>query len=100
MRSHRSGADGVVGIAEVFRNAALEEMVPFSTTPSAPLKEASRLLLDVASTPPVSGGEWRAQFIHNSYDRAYTFTVPIRKGDSREAAGGQSHAISKSIFCA
>src|SRR5215468_1048094 len=30
---------------------------PRSTTPSAPLKEASRLLLDVASTPPVSGGE-------------------------------------------
>src|SRR5215472_8129853 len=56
MRSHRSGADGVVGIAELFRNAFLEE-VPFWTTPSAPLKEASRLLLDVASTPPMSGGE-------------------------------------------
>ena len=36
------------------------------TTPSAPLKEASRLLLDVASTPPVSGGEWRT--------RTYSFT--------------------------
>src|SRR5215467_7805045 len=59
MRSHHSGADGVVGIGEVFKNAFLEG-VPFSTTPSAPLKEASRLLLDVASTPPVSGGEWRA----------------------------------------
>src|SRR5215471_1585476 len=35
--------------------------VPFWTTPSAPLKEASRLLLDVASTPPMSGGEWRAR---------------------------------------
>src|SRR5215471_3690700 len=33
--------------------------VPLPTTPSAPLKEASRLLLDVASTPPISGGEWR-----------------------------------------
>jgi hypothetical protein len=33
--------------------------VPFPTTPSAPLKEASRLLLDVASIPPISGGEWR-----------------------------------------
>src|SRR5262249_6448939 len=45
------------------------EGVPFSTIinaspyrarasrPSAPLKEASRLLLDVASTPPASGGE-------------------------------------------
>src|SRR5262249_17736744 len=39
------------------------EGVPFSTTPSAPLKEALRLLLDVASTPPMPGGEWRAQFI-------------------------------------
>ena len=38
--------------------------VPFPTAPSAPLKEASRLLLDVASTPPMSGGEWHAQFIH------------------------------------
>ena len=63
MRSHRGGADGVVGIDELFRNAFLRR-VPFLTTPSAPLKEASRLLLDVASTPPVSGGEWRAQFIH------------------------------------
>src|SRR5262249_33874836 len=72
MRSHRSGADGVVGIAEVFGMRFLEE-APFSTTPSAPLKEASRLLLEVASSPPVSGGEWRAaQFIHTFYDRAYS----------------------------
>jgi hypothetical protein len=28
------------------------------------------------------------------------FTVPLRKGDSREAAGGRSHAMLKSIFCA
>ena len=55
MRSHRSGADGVVDIDDVFQNAFLEE-VPFWTTPYAPLKEASRLLLDVASTPPVPGG--------------------------------------------
>src|SRR5262249_51957627 len=59
------------------------EEVPFSTTinaspyrarasrPSAPPKEASRLLLDVASTPPISGGEWRAaQFSHTFYNRA------------------------------
>src|SRR5215470_9186988 len=50
--------------------------VPFSTTinaspyrarasrPSAPLKEASRLLLDVASTPPVSGGECLSKHIY------------------------------------
>ena len=38
----------------------------------APLKQASRLLLDVAATPPMSGGEWRAaQFIHTFYDRAH-----------------------------
>src|SRR5215475_8652730 len=43
---------------------ALFEEVPRSTTPSAPLKEASRLLLDVASTPPVSGGELPAS-IHS-----------------------------------
>src|SRR5215831_16355566 len=67
MRSHLSGADGVVGIDAVFRNAFLEK-VPFLTTPSAPLKEASRLLLDVASTPPMSGGEWHAQFIHTFFD--------------------------------
>src|SRR5215472_14822482 len=69
MRSHRSGAEGVVGIDAVFQNAFLEE-VPFWTTPAAPLKEASRLLLDVASTPPMSGGEWHAQFIH-------TFSDPV-----------------------
>ena len=68
MRSHRSGADGVVAIAAVFQKCILKRS-PFLTTinaspyrarasrPSAPLKEASRLLLDVASTPPISGGE-------------------------------------------
>src|SRR5215831_1867033 len=58
---------GVVGIDDVFHNAFLEE-VPFWTTPSAPLKEASRLLLDVASNPPMSGGEWHAQFTHTFLD--------------------------------
>ena len=59
MRSPRSGADGVVGIAEVFRNALFRR---FHYRPPRPLlyKEASRLLLDVASTPPESGGEWRS----------------------------------------
>jgi tetratricopeptide (TPR) repeat protein len=36
--------------------------VPFPTTPSAPSKEASRLLIDVASTPRMSGGELRVQW--------------------------------------
>jgi len=70
LRSLISAADGVVGIDEVFQNAFLEE-VPFWTTPSAPLMEASRLLLDVASTPPMSGGEWHGQFIHTFFDPAY-----------------------------
>src|SRR5262249_3274613 len=92
MRSHRSGADGVVGIDEVFKNAFLEG-VPFSTTinaspyrarasrPSAPLKEASRLLLDVASTHPMSGGEWRTQ-IHPCFD-APSFTGSQAEAPSR-----------------
>ena len=74
-RSLLSAADGVVGIDEVFQNAFLEEVSFWPTInasayqarasrPSAPLKEASRLLLDVASTPPMSGGVWHAQFIH------------------------------------
>ena len=69
-RSLLSASDGVVGIDEVFQNAFLEE-VPYWTTPSAPLKEASRRLLDVASTPPMSGGEWHAQFIRIFFDPAY-----------------------------
>src|SRR5439155_27155242 len=32
------------------------------TTPSAPSKEASRYWFDVASTPPLRGGEWPAPF--------------------------------------
>ena len=72
-RSHGSGADGVVGIGEVFQNAFLRRGSILSTTPSAPSKEGSRHLLDVASTPPISGGEWHApQFLHTFYDRAYS----------------------------
>ena len=54
--------------------------VPFPTTPSAPLKEASRLLLDVASTPPMSGGEWRAQFMHTFFDTAYRHYLDTLQG--------------------
>src|SRR5215510_2664152 len=73
---------GWLGSPKCFGMRSSEE-VPFSTTinaspyrarasrPSAPPKEASRLLLDVASTPPISGGEWRAaQFSHTFYNRA------------------------------
>src|SRR5215472_2018240 len=61
---------GWLGSPKCFGMRSSEE-VPFSTTPSAPLKEASRLLLNVASTPPMSGGEWRTQFIHTCIDHAY-----------------------------
>src|SRR5215831_15619195 len=51
---------GRSGLMKCYKMRSLGEMVSFPTTPSAPSKEASRLLLDVASTPPVSGGEWRS----------------------------------------
>src|SRR5215467_6010893 len=61
---------GWLGLPKCFGMRCLE-VVRFSTTPSAPLKEALRFLLDVASNPPMSGGEWRTQFIHTCIDRAY-----------------------------
>src|SRR5215469_13076373 len=61
---------GWSGLPKCFGMHSLRRF-PFPTTPSAPLKEASRLLLDVASTPPMSGGEWRAQFIHTFLEPAY-----------------------------
>src|SRR5262245_37794204 len=48
------------------------------TTPSASSKEASRLFLDVASTPPTSGGEWRAPIYLKDggyYDDVYEKTA-------------------------
>jgi hypothetical protein len=43
------------------------------TTPSAPLEEASRHFIYVASTPPLRGGEsGLRQFIHTFADRAYS----------------------------
>jgi len=46
---------GWSGLPDCFGMRSVER-VPFRTTPSAPSKEASRFLLDVASTPPMSGG--------------------------------------------
>ena len=58
---------------------SLEE-VPFSTTinaspnrarasaPGRSVKEASGLLLDVASTPPMSEGESHSKIIHTFFD--------------------------------
>src|SRR5262249_31613044 len=78
MRSHRSSADKMVGFAEVFRMRSLKE-VSLSTTPSAPLKKASRLLLDVASPPPMSEEKWCApQFIQTNKERYATFCKPPR----------------------
>src|SRR5215475_12968194 len=53
---------GWLGLEKCFGTRSLEG-VPFLATPSAPSKEASRLFLGVASTPPVPGGEWRTQLI-------------------------------------
>src|SRR5215471_16336191 len=79
---------GWLGLPKCFGMRSLEE-VPFLTTinaspyrarasrPAAPLKEASRLLLDVAPTPPMSGGEWHAQFIQRFIERAFLVILLI-----------------------
>jgi cysteine desulfurase/selenocysteine lyase len=56
---------GWSGLPKFFGMRSLEE-VPSGTTPSAPSKEASRHLIDVASTPPISGGVLSAPYIHTS----------------------------------
>src|SRR5215831_10040620 len=63
---------GWLGLPKRFGRRSLKQ-VPSVTTPSAPLKEASRHLLGVASTPPMSGGEWRAEFIHRLCERPRPF---------------------------
>ena len=72
-------------LTKCFRMHSLKE-VPFSTTPSAPLKEASRLLLDVASTPPVSGA-----CPSNSESRnrsGHKFEIRIRSDGRQPRIGG------------
>ena len=56
---------GWLELPKCFGMRCLEGCIP---RPPRPLlyQEASRLLLDVASTPPVSGGEWRSPFIRPS----------------------------------
>src|SRR5215469_2173402 len=73
---------GWSGLSKGFGMRSFNE-VPFPTTPSAPLKEASQHLIDVASTinaspyrarasrPPMSGGELRSQFIPSFIERAF-----------------------------
>jgi hypothetical protein len=111
-----------LGLSKCFRMHSLEE-VPFSTTPSAPLKEASRLLLDVASIPPMSGGEWRTQFIRTFVDRAYNrfdvlqrplyqalsgesgrvhsagLTVPLKRGQPRSGRGSLTRHVEIDFLC-
>src|SRR5262249_7006757 len=52
-RSHQSGADGVVSSAKCLGLKSFAEL----TTPSAPIKVASRNLIGVAATPPLRGGD-------------------------------------------
>ena len=61
-----------------------------STTASAPLKEASRLLLDVASTPPMSGGEWRTRLIHARNPPTRALSCVLQQPRDRR---GVSHSI-------
>ena len=62
-------ADGVVRSAKTFRPLHLAEL----TTPSAPTKEVSQHLVNVASTPPLRGGECCSiQFIHGFINRRYS----------------------------
>src|SRR5215475_713275 len=63
------GADGVVENGTPFKERILKHF----GNPNHPVCAAgvaSQLFLDGAATPPISGGEWRAQFIHTLYDRA------------------------------
>src|SRR5215468_9315470 len=88
---------GWSGLPKCFGMRSLED-VPFPTTPSAPLKEASRLLLDVAATPPVSGGELPASHSFHSFcDRAY-FIIPGTRG-RRPAATGQKNLPYDEVLC-
>jgi hypothetical protein len=87
-RRRRGGWD-----CRVFQNAFLEE-VPFSTTinaspyrarasrPSAPLKEASRLLLGVASTPPMSAYVRRG-VAHPIHSHLMTARISLILGKTR-----------------
>src|SRR5215813_13714169 len=56
-----NGADGVVGNGASSKECILKHF----GNPDHPVcaaAVASRLLLDGAASPPISGGEWRAQF--------------------------------------
>src|SRR5215475_6639243 len=64
-----NGADGVVQNGTSSKERILKRFVN-PDHPVCAVAVASHLLLNGAATPPVSGGEWHAQFIHTLYDRA------------------------------
>jgi hypothetical protein len=67
-----NGADGVVRHDETFRHA---------NHPVCAAAVASHLFLDGAATP-MSGGEWRGQFIYTFHERPLLFRPPnIAEGD-------------------
>ena len=66
-----NGADGVVENGASSQERILKDLVNPDYLVCV-VAVASHLFLDGAATPPVSGGEWRAQFIHTFYDRAYS----------------------------
>src|SRR5215471_9441807 len=71
---------------------------PFPTTPSAPLKEASRLLLVVASTPPVSGGELLPHIHSTASMTARISLIPGTRG-RRPAPTGQKNLPYDEVLC-
>src|SRR5215475_8539685 len=72
-RSREASFNGADGVVE--NGTSSKERIPkHFVNPDHPVcaaAVASHLFLDGAATPPVSGGEWRAQFIHTFCDRAF-----------------------------
>ena len=66
-----NGAAGVVESGTSFKECILKHLGNPDHFVCAAVV-ASHLFLNGAATPPVSGGVWRAQFIHTFYDRVYS----------------------------
>src|SRR6266566_3496426 len=64
---------------------------PFAnlTTPSAPIKEASRYFLKVASTPPLRGGEYDRSSFLAELDNTDRIDGPVRRRKGQAAVGHQ-----------
>jgi hypothetical protein len=63
------GADGVVGNG-TFSKERVPKHFGNPDHPVCAAEVATHLFIDGAATPPMSGGEWRARFIHPCYDGA------------------------------